>query len=68
MPGMMDTVLDIGLDDAVTRGRHRADGQSAGFAFRSVRRLIQMFRHGKCSACRRQQFEDVWRIIGRVAG
>jgi pyruvate,orthophosphate dikinase len=42
MPGMMDTVLDIGLNDAVTEGMIRLTG-NPHFAFDSYRRLIQMF-------------------------
>ncbi|WP_218904632.1 pyruvate, phosphate dikinase [Allostreptomyces psammosilenae] len=52
MPGMMDTVLNIGLGDRSVRGlaRRAAAGQPAGgeaaaerFAWDSYRRLIQMF-------------------------
>ncbi len=42
MPGMMDTVLDIGLNDEVTEGMIRLTG-NPHFAFDSYRRLIQMF-------------------------
>ncbi|GAB3651257.1 pyruvate, phosphate dikinase [Glycomyces tarimensis] len=42
MPGMMDTVLDIGLNDASVTGLARASG-SERFAWDSYRRLIQMF-------------------------
>ncbi len=42
MPGMMDTVLDIGLNDEVTEGMIRLTGDDR-FAFDSYRRLIQMF-------------------------
>jgi pyruvate, orthophosphate dikinase len=42
MPGMMETVLDIGLSDASVEGlsAHTGDGR---FAWDSYRRLIQMF-------------------------
>src|SRR5699024_10989366 len=41
MPGMMDTVLNIGLNDQTVTGlAQRADER---FAFDSYRRLIQMF-------------------------
>ncbi|HEY3130364.1 MAG TPA: pyruvate, phosphate dikinase [Acidobacteriota bacterium] len=44
MPGMMDTVLDIGLNDAVAR--HLADDTGdAAFAYDCYRRLLQMFGH-----------------------
>ncbi len=42
MPGMMDTVLDLGLNDAVTEGMIQLTGDPH-FAFDSYRRLIQMF-------------------------
>ena len=42
MPGMMDTVLNIGLNDAVAAGLERLTGD-ARFAFDSYRRLVQMF-------------------------
>jgi pyruvate,orthophosphate dikinase len=42
MPGMMETVLDIGLNDEAVLGLARASG-SERFAFDSYRRLLQMF-------------------------
>ena len=42
MPGMMETVLDIGLNDASVVGLGRASG-SERFAYDSYRRLLQMF-------------------------
>ncbi|MEU7688107.1 PEP/pyruvate-binding domain-containing protein, partial [Streptomyces spectabilis] len=42
MPGMMETILDIGLTDDSVRGLAKASG-SERFAFDSYRRLIQMF-------------------------
>ncbi len=42
MPGMMETVLDIGLNDRSVMGLARASG-SERFAFDSYRRLLQMF-------------------------
>ncbi|MCC7359534.1 MAG: pyruvate, phosphate dikinase [Anaerolineales bacterium] len=42
MPGMMDTVLNIGLNDAVTAAMARLTGDER-FAFDAYRRLIQMF-------------------------
>ncbi len=42
MPGMMETVLNVGLNDASVEGlTHKSD--SARFAWDSYRRLIQMF-------------------------
>ncbi|MCT9084492.1 pyruvate, phosphate dikinase [Streptomyces fulvoviolaceus] len=42
MPGMMETILDIGLNDASVTGLAEASGQER-FAWDSYRRLIQMF-------------------------
>jgi pyruvate,orthophosphate dikinase len=41
MPGMMDTVLDLGLSDASLRGLAKSSGER--FAFDSYRRFIQMY-------------------------
>ena len=41
MPGMMETVLDVGLNDESVRGLARHGGER--FAMDSYRRLIQMF-------------------------
>ena len=41
MPGMMETVLDVGLNDESVRGLAHHGGER--FAFDSYRRLIQMF-------------------------
>ena len=42
MPGMMDTILDLGLNDEAVRGLAAATG-NARFAYDSYRRLIQMY-------------------------
>ncbi len=42
MPGMMDTILNLGLDDAAVEGLAAATGNQR-FAYDSYRRLIQMF-------------------------
>jgi len=42
MPGMMDTVLNIGLTDEVVEGMAKLTGDER-FAYDSYRRLIQMF-------------------------
>ena len=42
MPGMMDTVLNLGLNDETVRGLARASGDSR-FAWDSYRRFIQMY-------------------------
>jgi pyruvate,orthophosphate dikinase len=44
MPGMMDTILDLGLNDEAVLGLARRTGNPR-FAFDSYRRLIQMFGH-----------------------
>ncbi|MBM9509702.1 pyruvate, phosphate dikinase [Actinacidiphila acididurans] len=43
MPGMMDTVLNIGLSDASVAGLAAQAGGDARFAWDSYRRLLQMF-------------------------
>jgi pyruvate,orthophosphate dikinase len=42
MPGMMDTILNLGLNDAAAEGLARTTG-NARFAYDSYRRLIQMY-------------------------
>ena len=42
MPGMMDTILNLGLNDDAVEGLARATGNER-FAFDAYRRLIQMF-------------------------
>ncbi len=42
MPGMMDTILNLGLDDAATEGLAALTGNTR-FAYDSYRRLIQMY-------------------------
>ncbi|MGC9543523.1 pyruvate, phosphate dikinase [Streptomyces sp. UG1] len=42
MPGMMETILDIGLNDESVAGLAKASGQER-FAWDSYRRLVQMF-------------------------
>src|SRR6201984_2563140 len=42
MPGMMDTVLNVGLNDVAVRGLAETTGDSR-FAYDCYRRLIQMF-------------------------
>ncbi|GHA02703.1 pyruvate, phosphate dikinase [Streptomyces purpurascens] len=44
MPGMMDTILDIGLNDDSVAGLAKASGRER-FAWDSYRRLLQMFGH-----------------------
>jgi pyruvate,orthophosphate dikinase len=42
MPGMMDTILNLGLNDATVEGLERRTGNGR-FAYDSYRRFIQMF-------------------------
>jgi pyruvate, orthophosphate dikinase len=42
MPGMMDTILNLGLNDAVVEGLARKTG-NARFAWDSYRRFVQMY-------------------------
>src|SRR5690349_5868459 len=42
MPGMMDTILNLGLNDAAAEGLAARTG-NARFAYDSYRRLVQMF-------------------------
>jgi pyruvate,orthophosphate dikinase len=42
MPGMMETILNLGLNDATVEGLRRLSG-NAGFAYDSYRRFVQMF-------------------------
>ena len=42
MPGMMDTILNLGLNDVAVRGLAESTG-NARFAYDSYRRLIQMY-------------------------
>src|SRR5439155_9721965 len=42
MPGMMDTILNLGLNDKAVEGLKRRT-QNGRFAFDSYRRFIQMF-------------------------
>jgi pyruvate, orthophosphate dikinase len=44
MPGMMDTILNLGLNDEVVEGLARVTGNER-FAWDSYRRLIQMYGH-----------------------
>src|SRR3954466_4186252 len=43
MPGMMETVLNVGLNDESVHGLARAAGGAERFAYDSYRRLLQMF-------------------------
>ncbi len=57
MPGMMDTILDIGLNDEVADGLIAASGNER-FVLDSYRRLVQMFGGVVCGVPD-HRFEDV---------
>jgi pyruvate,orthophosphate dikinase len=42
MPGMMETILNLGLNDATVEGLRKLSG-NAGFAYDSYRRFVQMY-------------------------
>jgi pyruvate,orthophosphate dikinase len=48
MPGMMETVLNVGLTDASVEGLTQQSGGNERFAWDSYRRLIQMFGKTVC--------------------
>jgi pyruvate,orthophosphate dikinase len=60
MPGMMDTVLDLGLNDATVEGLAQASGD-ARFAWDSYRRFIQIYGDVALGMDRRL-FEDALEI------
>jgi len=57
MPGMMDTILNLGLNDDVLRGIIRRTG-NARFAYDIYRRFIDMF-GGVVMGCDHDYFEEV---------
>jgi pyruvate,orthophosphate dikinase len=57
MPGMMETVLNVGLGDASVAGLARQAGGNDRFAWDSYRRLIQMFGSTVCGVPD-EAFED----------
>jgi pyruvate,orthophosphate dikinase len=66
MPGMMETVLNIGLNDQSVRGL-AAQADNERFAFDSYRRLIQMF--GKTVlGINGEHFEDALEAAKRAKG
>ena len=56
MPGMMDTVLNLGLNDLTVEGLAAATGNPR-FAYDSYRRFIQMF-GDVVMGVESQKFED----------
>ncbi|GIE87131.1 pyruvate, phosphate dikinase [Actinoplanes regularis] len=57
MPGMMETVLNVGLNDESVSGLSRQAGGNDRFAWDSYRRLIQMFGKTVCEVPG-AEFED----------
>ncbi len=66
MPGMMDTVLNIGMNDAVAEGLARMTGDPR-FAYDSYRRLVQMF-GSVVMGIADEPFEEVLTAARRRAG
>jgi pyruvate, orthophosphate dikinase len=66
MPGMMDTVLNLGMNDEVAQGMVELTGDPR-FVYDSYRRLIQMF-GAVVRGMRDEVFEDVIEERQRVAG
>ena len=65
MPGMMDTVLNLGLNDETVQGLARRSGD-ARFAYDSYRRFIQMFGNVVLDIDH-HEFEDVLETFKRDA-
>ncbi|BCY07755.1 pyruvate, phosphate dikinase [Actinoplanes sp. L3-i22] len=67
MPGMMETVLNVGLNDASVAGLSRQAGGNDRFAWDSYRRLIQMFGKTVCDVPG-AEFEDALHEAKTVKG
>jgi pyruvate,orthophosphate dikinase len=66
MPGMLETILDLGLNDAAVEGLAATTGD-AHFAWDSYRRFVQMFSNVVCGVPG-ERFEEVLRAARRQAG
>ncbi len=66
MPGMMDTILNLGLDDEAVEGLARTTGNRR-FAYDSYRRLIQMYGH-VVDGIDDQRFEDALSELKEARG
>jgi pyruvate,orthophosphate dikinase len=66
MPGMMDTVLNLGLNDESTAGLAERTGDER-FAWDCYRRLVQMFGNVVCGVSG-EQFEDEIARVKRERG
>ena len=58
MPGMMDTVLNLGLSDVTVEGLAKPSGDER-FAFDSYRRFIQMYSERGARASTTTMFEEI---------
>jgi pyruvate,orthophosphate dikinase len=67
MPGMMETVLNVGLNDASVAGLSAQAGGNDRFAWDSYRRLIQMFGKTVCDVPG-DEFEDALREAKTAKG
>ena len=67
MPGMMETVLNVGLNDASVDGLSRQAGGNDRFAWDSYRRLIQMFGKTVCDVPG-EEFEHALDAAKRAKG
>jgi pyruvate,orthophosphate dikinase len=67
MPGMMETVLNVGLTDASVRGLAKQAGNNERFAWDSYRRLIQMFGKTVCEVPG-EAFEEALEEAKRAKG
>ena len=66
MPGMMDTILNLGLNDEAAAGLARRTG-NARFAYDSYRRLIQMYGE-VVEGVQSHRFEDALAALKRSRG
>ena len=66
MPGMMDTILNLGMNDTTVEGLRRASGNGR-FAFDSYRRFIQMF-GSVVLGIKLSFFETLLEVVKRSAG
>src|SRR5213593_3498597 len=66
MPGMMDTVLNLGLNQTTVEGLARASGD-ARFAYDSYRRFMQMFGN-VVLGLKHELFEDILLAAKRARG
>ncbi len=66
MPGMMDTILNLGLNDITVEGLAKRSGD-ARFAYDSYRRFIQMF-SGVVLGVEHHNFEDILELVKEDKG